>query len=275
MSGNGRDAGHDGSKFVISEIEHKYGNNVHIISEPCLFAQLARLCRTETKQPEINRIIAKLYARLAEIVVNAEFPKSPRRIETRLFASTDKAVVNADVLDPKTRVSIVSVARAGTMPSQVVFDMLCDLLDEEGVRLDSFFVSRATDDAQKVTGADVHSFKIGGDVAGRHFLLPDPMGATGSSVVNTLDVYRRLKLGEPAKKIMMHLIVTPEYIKKVLTHYPEAIIYALRLDRGMSDEETLKSVPGTFPDKERGLNDRQYIVPGAGGLGELMTNAFV
>jgi uracil phosphoribosyltransferase len=34
-------------------------------------------------------------------------------------------------------------------------------------------------------------------------------------------------------------------------------------------------VPGTYPDEERGLNDVQYIVPGAGGMGELLTNSWV
>ena len=32
---------------------------------------------------------------------------------------------------------------------------------------------------------------------------------------------------------------------------------------------------GTFWDKEKGLNEYQYIVPGAGGLGEILNNAFV
>ncbi len=37
----------------------------------------------------------------------------------------------------------------------------------------------------------------------------------------------------------------------------------------------LRGVPGTFWDDEKGLNDHDYIVPGAGGLGEVMNNAWV
>ena len=32
---------------------------------------------------------------------------------------------------------------------------------------------------------------------------------------------------------------------------------------------------GTFPEEEKGLTDKQYIVPGAGGVGEILNNAFV
>jgi hypothetical protein len=53
------------------------------------------------------------------------------------------------------------------------------------------------------------------------------------------------------------------------------IVYALRLDRGLSSDRALASVPGKYWDEERGLNDTQYIVPGAGGVGELLNNAWV
>ena len=33
--------------------------------------------------------------------------------------------------------------------------------------------------------------------------------------------------------------------------------------------------PGTLPEGERGLDDHQYIVPGAGGLGEVLNNSWV
>ena len=48
-----------------------------------------------------------------------------------------------------------------------------------------------------------------------------------------------------------------------------------RLDRGLSTPRALQSEPGTYPDEERGLNDAHYIVPGAGGMGELPTNSWV
>ena len=35
------------------------------------------------------------------------------------------------------------------------------------------------------------------------------------------------------------------------------------------------AVPGERWEEETGLNERQYIVPGAGGLGEIINNSFV
>ena len=58
--------------------------------------------------------------------------------------------------------------------------------------------------------------------------------------------------------------MTPEYVKNVLKAHPDAVIYALRLDRGLSPADVLATPPGTRWDDERGLDGKQYIVPGAG-----------
>ena len=39
--------------------------------------------------------------------------------------------------------------------------------------------------------------------------------------------------------------------------------------------KVLSTVPGTHWDEERGLDEHQYIVPGAGGVGEILNNAWV
>ena len=49
----------------------------------------------------------------------------------------------------------------------------------------------------------------------------------------------------------------------------------LRIDRGLSTTVALKSEPGSLPAEEKGLNSHQYIVPGAGGVGEILNNAWV
>ena len=71
----------------------------------------------------------------------------------------------------------------------------------------------------------------------------------------------------------MHLIVTPEYLKALQKAHPDVQVYAVRLDRGLSTEEVLQTVPGTHWDRERGLNEHDYIVPGGGGFGEVLNNA--
>ncbi len=136
-------------------------------------------------------------------------------------------------------------------------------------------MQRATDDQGRVTGVETAGSKIGGPVAGATVIVPDPMGATGSSIADVLGVYRDLAGGPPRQMVAAHLIVTPEYLRRVRADFPDAAIYTLRLDRGLSSERALAATPGTLPDEERGLDDIDYIVPGAGGLGELINNAFV
>jgi len=75
--------------------------------------------------------------------------------------------------------------------------------------------------------------------------------------------------------LALGLMATPEAVQRVAAAHPDARVYAGRLDRGLSSERALRSEPGTFADEERGLNDVQYIVPGAGGMGELLTNSWV
>jgi uracil phosphoribosyltransferase len=70
-------------------------------------------------------------------------------------------------------------------------------------------------------------------------------------------------------------MVTPEYVRRVTKELPLAKIFAARLDRGMSSDRALQAGLGEHADEERGLNDKQYIVPGAGGIGEILNNSFV
>jgi uracil phosphoribosyltransferase len=112
-------------------------------------------------------------------------------------------------------------------------------------------------------------------VEGATVLIPDPMGATGGSLCEVLRMYREDVPGPARRLVAMHLIVTPEHIARVTREAPDVQIYAVRVDRGLSAPDVLDTVPGARHAEERGLNDHQYIVPGAGGLGELMNNSWV
>lgn len=263
------------SNFRPQEIAHLYGPNVHLLDDPLAWTQLARLCAKETGQPHVGRLVRALYERLAEVVVAAEFPRTRVDVPTRMVISSPNAVYRGVAVSPHTKVVTVGIARAGTMPSQVVYDLLNEVLDPAGVRQDHLFMSRQTDENGRVTGASWHDAKIGRDVEGRIILFPDPMGATGSSLVSALTHYKTKLEGKPGRCVTLHLIVTPEYVRNVLAAHPDAVIYALRLDRGLSSPSVLATVPGTRWDEERGLDEHQYIVPGAGGVGEILNNAWV
>ena len=124
-----------------------------------------------------------------------------------------------------------------------------------------------------MTGSKVAGHKIGGSVDESIVLFPDPMGATGSTLIEALNLYKTR--GKALKYIAMHCIVTPEYLRAIRKQHPDLIVFAIRLDRGLSTTEILDTVPGTHWDLEKGLNDQHYIVPGGGGFGEVLNNAFV
>lgn len=257
------------------ELTHLYGSQVHIIDSPFLNGLLGQLCSPQCFQPEVNRIVEVLYTQLIAATVNNEFAKETFEEPTRMTEMhPDKKLKSTRVARKQKAVSI-NLARAGTYPSHICYNFLHYALPPENVRQDHIFAARVTNNKDKVTGAEFGGMKIGGDVKDAFVIFPDPMGATGNTMVNAIDHYKNHIEGPAKKFIALNLIVTPEYLKNVLAHHPDAAIYALRLDRGLSPQAVLDATPGQFWDQERGLNDKQYIVPGGGGFGEIMNNSFV
>lgn len=261
-------------RFQLSEQEHRYGPNVHLLSDPFLLSHLAQLCAEETTQPVINELITTLYSSMLTIAVNREFPVRQARIRTRMAATHPEGVYEGPIIDPETPVVSVNLARAGTLPSHVCYTALNYFMNPRNVRQDHISIGRTTDEQHQVTGSLVSGHKIGGSVESSVVLFPDPMGATGGTLVEALDLYKK-RQGNALKYIALHCIVTPEYLRKIQSRHPDLVVYAIRLDRGLSPRDVLRTVPGTHWDRERGLNDKHYIVPGGGGFGEIMNNAYV
>lgn len=263
------------SRYRATEIQHKYGPNVHLLDDPLAWSLLATLCARETEQPQVGNLVRMLYQKMAHVVIAQEFPRTKLAIATRMVIKEPQAVYRGLGVDPNTKAVTVGIARAGTMPSQVVYDLMNEVMTPSCVRQDHLFMSREVDKDGRVVGATWHDAKIGRDVEGRLILVPDPMGATGSSINSALTHYKTRLEGTPARAITMHLVVTPEFIRNVQKEHPETAIYAWRLDRGLSPAKVLATVPGTHWEEERGLDEHQYIVPGAGGVGEILNNAWV
>ncbi|OIQ19891.1 MAG: hypothetical protein BM556_05235 [Bacteriovorax sp. MedPE-SWde] len=256
--------------YNLSEVNHKYGENVHILSNPLSSTLLTKFSSKDVIQPELNHLLHKMYFILLEAVTSHSFPRAHSEVVTRMEEKLESEVLTFDQ-----RVVLVDLARAGIYPAHMCFEILNYILKPEGLRQDHFYVNRKVDENDQVIGVDVSGSKIGGDVDEAIVLLPDPMGATGGSLSFAIDHYKKSVEGQAKKYIAMHLIITPEYIKRMSQDHPEVEIYALRLDRGMSSEKALKAIPGEFPEEERGLSGIQYIIPGAGGVGEILNNSFV
>lgn len=263
------------TNYALSEIEHEYPQNIHILNHPTVTSLLAKLCLPETTQPEFNRLIESLYSTLFVEAINAEWPLMPIELETRMTAHHPDCLYVGHVLDRQQRGIVVAMARAGILPSQIGFDLLCQLVNSNLIRQDHIFATRVADANDKVTHTTLTGSKIGGDIDECIVFLPDPMGATGFSIATTIEHFKKNVPGKVKKFIAIHLIITPEYIRHMTQHHPDVVIYTARLDRGLSPDSVLKTKPGTHWEQEKGLNDKQYIVPGAGGVGELINNSFV
>ncbi|MEE2756856.1 MAG: uracil phosphoribosyltransferase [Myxococcota bacterium] len=261
--------------FTISEIEHQYGDRVHILDDPFLTTQLARLCTDEVTQPEFNQLISTLYTSLIRTVINTVYPLESVEMKTRMHAVTPRGVFRGDVVDRNTASVVVDIARAGILPSQICFDTLNGILNPDVVRQDHLIMARTVDGDDQVTGAAITGKKIGGTVDDRMVLFPDPMGATGNSLATAMDSYNSGDIGIPRQLVALNLIITPEYIRTLTERFDNVKIFAIRVDRGMSPNDVLNAVPGAHWERESGLNDKQYIVPGGGGFGELMNNSWV
>ncbi len=252
--------------------EHFYGKNVHIVSSPITHSWLARLGSPSTEQPLIDELVIMLYQHLFDVVADSAFPKKRMQIETRMKMAHPEGVLDQDFIEAETSAVSVGLARAGTLPSHICYRKMNILLNPKLVRQDHFYISRVVNEKNEVTGVSVAGSKIGGGVDNSIVLFPDPMGATGSTIVEAVRHYKTL--GKPKALIAMHLIVTPEYLAKVTSECPELQVFTLRLDRGLSSSEVLQEIPGKRWKEEKGLNSHHYIVPGAGGLGEILNNSY-
>lgn len=261
--------------YKSCEVEHKYPKNVHILRHPSINSLLTKLCSIETVQPEFNRLVTAIYNTLFIEALNNEWPLAKIKIPTRMTAAHPDCFYEGDVLDHQQKAVIVDIARAGMLPSQVGFDLLCHTVNPQLVRLDHIFASRVTNANNTVTHTDLAGSKIGGDINGAYVFFPDPMGATGLSLATIIDHYKKNVSGQAKKFVAIHLIITPEYIQHLHSTHPDVTIYTVRVDRGLSDPKILNTVLGTHWSQEKGLNAQQYIVPGAGGVGELISNSFV
>ena len=257
------------------EIDHKYGERVHILSNPVMQSVLARIGRPDTFQPQINHLMERLYEFLILEATNTLLPRERVQWDTRMIDLTEQGRFDGEIIRPETKAVIVDLARAGTFPSHICFHRLHDLLTPAGLRQDHFYLNRKVNEKDEVIGVDVSGSKIGGAQQDAYVFFPDPMGATGGSLSHCVSHYKNEVEGKACKYIALHIIVTPEYIKRMQTDHPDVEIFALRLDRGLSPEDVLQTIPGTHWDREVGLTSTQYIVPGAGGVGEILNNSFV
>lgn len=259
----------------LSEQEHKYGSHIHLVGNSFFHHVLAKFGSPELKGVLLFNYLKLCYEHLMQAVMIQHYPKTNTLVTSRMIEHTPKAAYQNLLLDLNTKSVVVDIARAGIFPAQVCFELLALMTNPDNVRQDHIYINRKVNDKGQVVGNTLTGSKIGGDIANCVVIFPDPMGATGGTLAYVLNHYQEKTSSKPLKVVALHLIITPEYIKRVTKDCPGMEVYALRLDRGMSSDKALNALPGTYPEEEFGLNEFQYIVPGAGGVGEVLNNSFV
>lgn len=255
-------------------LEHAYGPQVTLLDDAFCNSALARLSQPETPHAEVVAALRAVYQRLGIEALGTELPRARQAVPTRMAAADPATGTwSGEVLDPETPVVVLDIMRGGIVPSQTLFELLTLALPLGQLRLDHLEMARVADDEGRVAGVDLRAAKVGGSTEGAVLVIPDPMGATGSTVREAVD-WIRATHGRPRLVLALHLIATPEAVRTAVDLGPEVRLWAARLDRGLSTPEALAERPGTLWGEERGLNESGYIVPGAGGLGEVLNNSW-
>lgn len=226
-----------------------FGANVHVSSSALVWTWLAKLSSRKTRRLEAIRLLGLIYQNLFSWLMADEFPREPMSVITRMNKRLRGIGIKARV-----PVTIVDIIRAGMRPSLLCHELLLtsDVIDERLVHEHHIVASRKTDRKGRVIGVNYDDSKAQERVRpGSIVIIPDPMLATGGSLSAVIARYKDLYPGKVAKFIVVSLIATPKGIARIHKDHPEVVIYVGRIDPK--------------------LTPKSYIVPGAGGLGELMT----
>ena len=221
-----------------------------ILDTPYNLTLLSMLGQPETFQPEIDRIIGNLYSNMFGGIADKELEQEKVSVKTRIYAKDKRGVFNGIVLRKNQKAVVADVIRGGIQPSHIFYMKLTEILNPKYVRQDHI-MSQRIETKNGVTGTSLMSSKIGGSVNGAVVFIPDPMGATGHSVEEVIDFYQK-KFGRPKKFVVVNLVITPEYIKRVEKISATISLYAARLDKGLTKDD--------------------FIFPGLGGVGEIVSN---
>lgn len=207
---------------------------------------LARIRTDAMDKAGVRFTVGRLYQTLIKAAICNHAPKKDVAIPTSMAAyDPERGIWRGQTLDTSVPIVISAIARGGLKPSDVVLDELA-MYGFHNSRMDCLMLNRTTDPKDgHVTGVDIQGVKMGSSIEGAIVIYPDCMVATGGSLIKARAIYEQH--GRALKHIVCALICAPEGIAAVMNAYPDTWIYTVAVDVG--------------------LNDRQYILPGAGDMG--------
>lgn len=221
-----------------------------ILDTPYNLSLLSELGLSETHQPKISQLIESLYGNVFGTIVDRELAQEKVALKTRMYKETKEGVYRGRIIKKKQKVVVADVLRGGIQPANLFYLKLCELLDPKYVRQDHI-MSQRIETKEGVIGTNLMGSKIGGSIKDAVVFIPDCMGATGFSMVEVINHYLE-HYSTPKKFVVVNLIATPTYIARLRKAKADVSLYVLR--------------------KDKKLTKGDFIVPGLGGVGELINN---
>src|SRR5262245_66355394 len=86
------DSAYSQSSYSPPELDHAYGEGVHLLDDPVAWSLLTRVCSPETVQPLLGRLVQRLYVSMAHAVLAAELPRERVHVPTRMASTHREAV---------------------------------------------------------------------------------------------------------------------------------------------------------------------------------------
>lgn len=211
---------------------------------------LAKLGLPETEQPEISRLIEELYHNMFGVIADQELEQEEKSFKTRIYKKDKRGIFKGVIFKKNQKVVVADVIRAGIQPSHQFYIKLTGILNPKYVRQDHI-MSQRIETKTGVSGTTLMGSKIGGSINNAIVFIPDPMGATGGSIDEIINHYQN-KYGKPKRFVVINLVITPKYLKKLEKIKAPISLYAGRLDKGLTKDD--------------------FIYPGLGGVGEIVNN---
>ncbi len=207
-------------------IMNKY-NNFHVVDHPLIRHKLT-LIRDKKTGHQLFRELVNEVGNLVAFELTRDIPSQNISVETPIMETTGVKVDGKNVV-------LVPILRAGLG----MVDGLIKLIPNARVG----YVGMERDET---THEPVHYyFKIPKKPEDRHFIIVDPMLATGGTAIATTNSLK--ELGATQIKFMC-LIAAPEGVSAFCEVHPDVQVYAASLDEK--------------------LNENKYIVPGLGDAGD-------
>ncbi|MBU0577148.1 hypothetical protein KJ742_06340 [Patescibacteria group bacterium] len=221
-----------------------------ILNTPYNLTLLAKLGMPETMQPEVSRLIEELYHNMLDVIVNQELATEQKSFKTRIYTQDKRGIFKGKVIRRNQKVVVADIIRAGIQPSHQLYLKLAGILDPKYVRQDHI-MSQRIETESGVSGTSLMGSKIGGSINNSIVFIPDPMGATGGSIDEVVRYYEKHH-GKAKKYVVVNLVITPQYVKRLEKIKAPISLYAARLDKGLTKTD--------------------FIYPGLGGVGEITNN---